>query len=195
MNRGLIVFLVLFCCSCIKIGSDPKPARYYLLQPLADAQTFQLPKKLKITLQPIDFPSYIDRPQVVSNSDQNQIHIADFDRWAEPLRDNLSRILQENLARQLPNAVISTLPWPASEANAISVKLTVIKFDGTLGANTNVQVRWTISKNQQHLHQGKLTAKIPIGNDYPDLAQGLNQALDRLSVELARSIAEQYAKN
>ena len=34
---------------------------------------------------PLDLAGYLDRPQVVIRVDGNRLHLADYDRWGEPL--------------------------------------------------------------------------------------------------------------
>ena len=55
-----------------------------------------------IGVGPITVPKYLDRPQIVTRSGRNQLALGEFDRWAEPLQDNVLRVLAENLAFLIP---------------------------------------------------------------------------------------------
>ena len=60
---------------------------------------------------PIKFPGYLDRQEIVVRSAQNRLMFLSTDRWAEPLQENFSRVLSENLALLLDTDLIIIYPW------------------------------------------------------------------------------------
>ena len=190
--KQLIASLLLLCSACVQLGSDPQPMRYYLLQPNAAAQPVTTPQAVTISLQPIRMPAYLDRPQLTSRNQHRQVIIAPLDRWAEPLQDNFSRVLAENLSRHLVNATVSSERWPTASDAAHSVTMTINSFDGILGEQSRVDIRWQISsadasKPAQH---GHFTQTTPIGNSYMELVTALNNALDQFARQLAQSVSK-----
>ena len=189
--RYLLPTLLLLCSSCIQIGSDPQPMHFYLLESIQEAPNNYSGKTLDISIELINFPDYLDRLQVVTSDNSSGVEFSDSDRWAEPLQDNLIRIIRENLALLLPDADITVSPWENSSNEAIKVKLVVNKFLGELGEQTQVDIRWSISRNAKQKEQGHFTDQQPIGNDYQSLVSGLNAGADNLSLKLAEELAGQ----
>ena len=194
MKHVLSVILLLCCSSCVQLGSDPQPLRYYLLQPNEAAQ--QLPPQANsgVTLEATRIPAYLDRPQLTTYNKQHQVIIAALDRWAEPLEENFNRILKENLSRHLQGVRVTTQARQTTNSDNLRVKLTINSFDGILGGHTSVDIRWMISKDalSEQIKQGRFTDNTPIGGSYSELVQGLNRALDNFSYVLAQELAKSF---
>ncbi len=189
--RYLVSILLLLCTACIQIGSDPHPMRYYLLESMTEAPLSISSKSLNIDLELVDFPDYIDRLQIVSHNDNNGIDFSDIERWAEPLQDNLTRTLRENLALTFPDSTITVSPWQNSTADAIKVKLVINKFLGKFNDQTQIDIRWEIDNGNDQTLRGHFIDQQPIGNSYRDLVVGLNNGINRLSRELAKKLLDQ----
>ena len=56
-------------------------------------------------------PEYLNRENMVFNSEENALFIADSDRWAEPLQKGIQRVLAMNLASLLDTQNIRLHPW------------------------------------------------------------------------------------
>ena len=188
--RYLLSILILLCSSCIQIGSDPQPMHYYLLKSIQEAPNTYSGKDLEINIELVNFPDYLDRLQIVTSNHNSAIEFSDSERWAEPLQDNLIRIIRENLALLLPDASLAVSPWENSSNDAIRVKLVVNRFLGKLGEQTQVDIRWSISRNDKQKTQGHFTDQQPIANDYRSLVSGLNTGTNNLSLKLAEELAE-----
>lgn len=187
--RYLISILLLFCTSCIQIGSNPQPMNHYLLESMPEAVNIYSSKPLNINLDLINFPDYLDRQQIVTRNNNNSIDFSDSERWAEPLQDNLTRTIRENLAMMLPAATISVSPWESSSSDAIKVNLVINKFHGKLGDQTQVDIRWAIDNKSGQTVQNHFIDQQPIGKSYQDLVVGLNTGINNFCLELARELA------
>lgn len=186
------LFLLLSCNACIQLGSEPQPARYYLLTPQEKISSDANGQGTKLSLGPISFPAYLDRPQLVTRNSLNEIVVAEFDRWAEPLQDNLLRVLKENLSRNLDGISISDYPWQPNQGHGLSLQLTINQFDGVIGQRTVVDVRWLLLRpnNSKELDRGHFVSRLLIGNSHEELVAGLNESLNQLSHQIAQAIAE-----
>ena len=194
MTKTLMVSLLLLCSACIQLGSDPLPMRHYLLQPNAEAKPVPLKSAVEITLGQLQFPAYLDRLQVTTHDDQHQVHIASLDRWSEPLEESFTRVLTENLARHLQDGREESPGQQGHEKEHFLVKLLINSFDGILGQQTSVDIRWSIVRvgMKELVQQGHFVEKMPIGNNYVELVQGLNNALNNFSQTLALRVAESH---
>ena len=73
-----------------------RPTEFYLLTPLPAA--VEAEKDLTIGVGPLTLVDYLDRPQIVTREKANKVLLNEFHQWAEPLKDNLLRILAMNLS-------------------------------------------------------------------------------------------------
>lgn len=189
MMRYLLFALLLLCTACIQIGSDLGPMHYYMLESMPEVDNSYSNKTLTIALELVDFPDYLDRPQIVTRNGNNAIKFTDSERWAEPVQDNLMRIIRENLALTIPAINISVSPWESPSDNATKVKLVVNSFLGKLDGHTTIDIRWVIDNGLDQPIQGHYTDQQPIGNNYQDLVVGLNKGINKFCLELAKKLA------
>ncbi len=185
--------LLLICSACIQLGNTPQPARYYLLAPQESNEQRITAENLTLALGPIFFPPYLDRPQLVTRNNRNEIVVAEFDRWAEPLQDNLMRVLKENLSRNLQGISVSDYPWQPTNEQGFALQLILNQFDGVLGQHTVVDIRWSLQNplNNQELDRGHFVSRLEIGNSHQELVTSLNKSLNQFSYQIAKAVAKQ----
>jgi len=187
--RYFLILLLLFCSSCIQLLDDPQPIRYYLLESLPQEADICSHKTLAINLQLTNFPIYIDRHQIITRGSNNTIKFSNLDRWAEPLQENILQTVRENLRIMLPEAEIAIGPWENSTKDAIKTKIMINRFSGKLGDHTDVDIRWTIERENEEIRQGHLIDRQPVGDTYQELVAGLNVGINNLSLQLAKDLA------
>lgn len=191
MRLVIVVILLLSSSACIQLGSEPQPQHYYLLTPRAEVSgSNQTPRDL--IFDQIEFPSYLDRPQLVTRSLQNELEISARDRWGEPLQDNLMRVLKENLQRRMSGLRISSYPWQPTAEGGLLLHLTVNQFDGILGRQANVDIRWSLTEtaSDELVYQSHYIARLPIGNSSAELVAGLSKAVNQLSAEISQELTQ-----
>ncbi|MFO7578300.1 MAG: PqiC family protein [Pelovirga sp.] len=182
--------LLLFCSACIQIGTPPQPVRYFLLEEIANEVDIYPDFTSTITIEVVEFPEYLTRPQVVSQGRKNRIHFSDAQRWAMPLDDNISAVVRQNLIRMLPEAQVTISPWQNLRPAQYRVELLVSRFSGEPGGLTDILIRWRIFHEDGTTVEGRLLNRELLGEDYEDLVSGLNHAIDLLSSALATALAE-----
>ncbi len=90
-----------------------KPPQLYVLNPLPcikSAKNTQF-SSLKIGIDAIKIPEYLQKPEIVLQCNTNQVKLAQNHEWAENLDKNILRIFQGNLMTPLPGAVVEVSPW------------------------------------------------------------------------------------
>jgi uncharacterized lipoprotein YmbA len=166
------------------------PSRFYMLNSLAASETAAAtaaPQGPVIGVGPITLPKYLDRPQLVTRTGGNQLALAEFDRWAEPLQDNVSRVLAENLARLIPTDQVLRHAWPRGTTLDYQVTLEVLYFDGWLGGESRLLARWSILDDAEApLMSQRAFLHTPSGGSE---AEALVAAMSRLLEWLSRDLA------
>ncbi len=133
------VLLVLSAC-----GGSPK-SHIYLLKTVEPVQAkFVTQKPLRIYLQPVHFPDYLDRPQMVLRQDAVTLDIEEFQRWGEPLNTSFKRVLRENLEMRLSLAtVLNKKIFRAMEFD-YQLAIDVSRFDTNVQQQAILQLHWAI---------------------------------------------------
>ena len=166
------------------------PTRLYILAP-AEMAAVATPGALTVGLGPVGLAGYLDRPQIVTRPAADKIDIGEFDQWGEPLRDGISRVLAEDLARQMPSARISIFPWRGLEPIRYQVVMDVTRFDGPAGGDLALEARWRILDGAGKEIAVKATrlSEPTGGAGYSATVSAMSRALAALSRDIARALA------
>jgi uncharacterized protein len=146
---GWVCLLVCFVpAGCSFLEARPDPSRYFALASLPRtgqrAQDAAGTNALVLGIGPIKFPGYLDRQQIVTRISQNRFAVAENDRWAEPLEENFSRVLSQNLAILLHTDRMVTYPWERSQQPTYQVQVEVLRFEPNAEQIVELWARWNI---------------------------------------------------
>jgi uncharacterized protein len=151
-KRLLICLLVCFVpAGCFSLDPKPDPSRFYALtslpRPAQRAQEAAGANALALGIGPIKFPGYLDRQQLVTRVSQNRFAVAENDRWAEPLEENFSRVLSQNLSILLQTDRIVAFPWERNQRPTYQVQVEVLRFEPNAEQLVELWARWSILDN------------------------------------------------
>ena len=183
---ALVLVSAMLAAGCL--GGNA-PTRFYVLAP--GEMTAVTAPALAVGLGPIGLAGYLDRPQIVTRPAADKIDLGEFDQWGEPLRDGVSRVLAEDLARQMPSAKISVFPWRGLEQIRYQVVVNVTRLDGPSGGDLTLEARWRILDNAGKEMTAKTTRiSEPTGAaGYSPTVSAMSRALAALSREIAQALA------
>ena len=175
--------------------SSTPPVAFYTLNPISDMQkktnTAATDQKLAIGVGPVEIPTILDRPQIVTRTGQNRLAMDEFHRWAGPLDEDFARVVAENISILLPTDHVAVYPWGADFKPRYQVAMNVSYFEGRLGENIRLEVFWRISdpKKQKKLIEKKSVIKEPLpAKNYEALVAAKSRALVTLSTEIVENI-------
>ena len=94
---------------------------------------------------PSEIPEYLNRNGLVYNRDGNQLHIAAYERWAEPVANGVERVISLNLAIMLNTENVQTFPWYRSEEPDYGIQVTVIALDAN-DTQATLVAEWVVQK-------------------------------------------------
>ena len=187
----------MFCAWVVVISGcgHTQPARFYLLQSMPgmekDKQAATTGQSLSICVGPVMLPKYLDRPQIVTTTKTSELKLAEFDRWAEPLRENFSRVLTEDLSKGLGTDRVTVFPRESAASSDYQIIVTVIRVDGELGGNAELSARWSVfgDGGKKELLTRKSDLSEPTGTQgYDALVSAQSRAIVRLSKKIAGAI-------
>jgi uncharacterized lipoprotein YmbA len=133
---------------CLDLGKGTtQTTRLYVLSPLTTAEapvTTLQDGDIALGVGPLNLPSYLKRPQVVTRIEDNEIVAADFANWAEPLDRSFQRVLAENLSLLLGTDAVYPHPWRRTLRPTYRLQLEVIRFDANPAGDAVLSVRWEV---------------------------------------------------
>ena len=185
---GVILLNILGC-------GTSQPSHFYLLRAISPTSSSDLsevkPSNLSVGLGPVTLPKYLDRPQIVTQSGTHEVELADFHKWAEPLSDNVSHVLTENLSALLSTDRILQYPWSSSIPVDYQIVVDVSQFDGTMGGEAVLVARWSLWGNaEKELFMQKTSrfSEVLRSGEYEELVETMSRMLASLSGEIADAI-------
>src|SRR5512136_978394 len=190
---GFVVgVLVLVLSGC---ASTP-PTRFFILSPIAGSERMGArmgERCFAIGIGPVKIPEYLNQPEIVTRITQNEVRVDEFAKWAEPLENNISRALAENLRSLLCIRTIAIFPWRGGTAVDYRIDVHVVQMDGTLGENAFLDVSWSIADGTDRKKPPLLTKRSTYkestrGGDYGVFVSAQSRNLARLSREIAETI-------
>ena len=185
---GVMTVWVLNLWGCV----NTQPTHFYLLRAMDSSTNSVLLETKKsgvsLGLGPISFPKYLDRPHIVTRISSHEIDLAEFHKWAEPLKENVANVLDENLSALLSTDRIVQYPWQRSNLPDYQLSLDVIQLDGKKHQEAMLKVRWTlVADDGKRLLQKKTSqfSEILRGSEYEDLVEAMSRMLASFSQEIA----------
>jgi uncharacterized protein len=191
----LALVVVPLGASLIVGGCASQPSRFYLLSAVPNTEMASLEMSGQqgptIGVGPVTLPRYVDRPQIVTRTSPYELKVAEFDRWAEALDTNFTRVLAENLSILLPTARVVMSPWPRAIPIDYQVTVDVTHFLSQIGGDSLLIADWTLFKGegQDALTSGRSRfSASPGGQDYAAIVAAMSQTVASLSREIATAV-------
>lgn len=171
-------------------ATTPSPTFYQLEEP-AKHQLSGLDRGLGIGVGPINVAAYLDRSQIVTWKTDHQLELSEFNRWSEPLKDSILRVIAVNLSNMLETTRVYGLPHKGKAIPLdFRVEIDIPRFDGRLGGDAFLLARWTLYGRDENA----LLTKVSIitepsgGEGYDKLIAAQNRALQTLSREIVDAV-------
>lgn len=149
-KNGLIIVVLMLIAGafygCVNLGKGTERLpRLYLLSAMAsvpETASVIADRDIAIGIGPLAFPEYLNRPQIVTRMNGRELQAAPFANWAEPLQQNVMRVLTDNLTILAQTEAVYSYPWPAGLAPLYQLQMEVSRFDADRSGEAVLAVRW-----------------------------------------------------
>ena len=187
------VAFILVLGGCLGGGSQTPPTRYFVLNSLHTAENKKQPvtelKGAIVVVGPLTLTQVLDRPQILIRQSNNEIRVSDLDRWAEPLQENLIRVVVDNLSVLLSSGSVIRFPPARTIPVTYQIIIEVTRFDGNPKEQVMLRARWTILGDKGDtvlLEQESVLNELSNGDTTAEMVS----AQSRLVAKFSRDIAE-----
>ena len=170
------------------LPSESAPTYYYLLDPIEPAAERGAGGAVRLALEPVEIPGYLDRQALVTRGTSNELEVASFHQWAEPLNANVTRVLAENLRLLLEQTDVVQLPSRIAGFNA-ELQVELVRFERAADGPVTLVARWVVldGRSQQELASRRAVVTQSLDGDGPEATVA---AMDRALAQLSRRIAD-----
>lgn len=191
----MIITLLLAGC-----GTSP-PAKFYTLMPVVaqrpPEKVVETDKYTPIGIGPVEIPEYLDRPEIVTRAEQNQLILSEFNLWGGVLKADINRVLLENISALLAGDGIPIITWKTANSEVHKVPVLISRFDGSLNDGIALKATWAVLEKEgkvfEFFRESNIT--IPVkGSSYGSVVTAMSEALGELSKEIATGIKSAVKK-
>jgi uncharacterized lipoprotein YmbA len=185
--------------SCAFLQPRADPTRFYVLtvgQAAPAAVTEVDVRRWRVGLKAVEVPAYLQTRFMVVRTGTNEIHFAEFDRWAEPLDGGISRVLKDSLSSSR-NVESVALDSHGEDTLDYEFKIRILACEGTRGEHGADSLRFamtwelrSVGTNSEVMKHGAFAASPAVwdGNDYGRLALGLSDAIAAAGTAIATDL-------
>jgi uncharacterized lipoprotein YmbA len=161
-------------------GSSP-PVRYYSLEAL-DARYSGVSEVVSgLGVGPLRMPDYLSRSRIVTRRGNAELLVDDFNRWAEPVDDEVHRIVAANLDGLLDDMVVVAFPFNHYARLAGQVVGRVDRFDTDQDGRVVLLVQWGVRKPDAEFivapRRARYEAQAGNSGDYNAIATAMTEVL------------------
>lgn len=195
-----ILAVVLVGCSSL-LAPIPDKSRFFMLTPFTPGEARSPAAQsatsfLILGLGPVKFPAYLDRTEMVTQVESNRMEVSETNHWAEPLKNNFTTVLGQNLSTLLGAAQIVHFPWYSTAHLDYQLATEVARFDCDAQGSAHLIAQWTIENptTKKVLDRGESNLTASGASDAEQSAAALSRVLADFSRQLAIAIGQVNAQ-
>ena len=187
-RRVTIVCLAALLAGCAVLSPKPDRSRFFMLTPIAETPGAGGDASRTVGVGPLSFPRYLDRPEMVTRIDTNEIRPAPFDYWAGSLPRQFESVLAKDLQILLGGGPVQTYPWYVDRAPELVLEAEIHRFERAAGGQVHLAADWRLRKgaSQEILYRASSVLSGPAPDADP---QATAAALSALVGDLSRAVA------
>jgi len=178
--RALLLLLLVAGCS-----SQPPQTSTYLLRADDDTRSGYRAPARDIAFGKLEIARYIDQPGLVLKTGTDEVHVARYHQWAEPLRASLEGLLQAEISRQLGQDIRFQPDGPVGTR----IDVIVDQLHGNADGEAELVADWRLRRVEGGDEVHRFVGSQPLERDgYDALVAAQRQLLLRLATAITASV-------
>jgi uncharacterized lipoprotein YmbA len=158
------------------------------------AKTASKIPEYRVAIGPATIPEALDRQQIVLSIAPNRYVISDNERWSEPLKREIPRVIAEAVGQRLPRAQVAAHVQYGGQGADYQVLIDVIRFESVPGKSITLEASWSIrNRAGERLSEARsvFIEQVNVPGIFP-LLTAHTKALEKLGQEIAASLDSLY---
>ena len=192
--RLVLILVVSATVGCALPRGRSEPASFFTLTPTEtlDGAAGE-PTKEVLGLGPVAIPGYLDRPQLVTRVAANEVRLAEFARWGEPIREGIVRVLRQDLMAASAARAVIVYPWTSAAPVDLAVAVDVLRFEPDARGDAELVARWGLRQVPRGrvllARESRIVERAENGGTGAAVA-ALSRTLGSLAREIAAAVRE-----
>jgi uncharacterized lipoprotein YmbA len=196
--RALVVVLSFTLLAQAGCAGRSRSASFYVLSPVVGSELSpeNIPGRgsnISVGISPVSLPKYLRRQQIVTRTGSNELYLAEYDRWAGKIEEDIGRVIAENLGNLLAadRVFVSSAMEPIEPDYTLEIDIS--RFDGRMGGDIELTARWAIfARGGKGLSDFRTSHIVEParGDGYAEMVAAQSRALAAFSRGLAEAIKE-----
>jgi uncharacterized lipoprotein YmbA len=135
----------------------------------------------------VGVPESVDRPQLIVQRG-GSIELVDSERWAEPLKRAIPRLLAADLMQRLDGVTVWSMPGTGPTRPDARISVEINRFESLLGKESAIEALWLIRAGGVE-RSGRTVAQTPASsNGYDALVAAHRAGLLQVSRDIAQAL-------
>lgn len=197
MHKHVIAACALTLAVALATGcSSVPPTRYYVVTAVDEkAAAFSAPGP-GVVVAGVRLPPYLERPQLVTRSGDNELQVEEFHQWGGNLAKDLTRVLAENLSQLLRSDAVVAAPHTLRARPDYRVEVEVLRFERAADARVHLTAKWRLLRGADGAPLAGPTTTLaseplPASPAFDPTVAAMSRTYGELSRAIAQAIARQ----
>lgn len=198
--RSPLIAAAIAALALLAACSSAPATRLYTLDAVIEAPSATpqaATKPLTLVVTDVRLPQYLDRSQIVTRGGDHRLRIAEFDQWGGNLRDEMMRVLAENLGRLLPGDRVIAAPSPVPLQPDYRLALELHRFELDADGRVRLAGRWWLTRGSDGApvaaHDVSFTGAAVGGGSYEAVVGAMSAVYGELAQAIARGLPTRQA--
>lgn len=146
-NRNALLWVLVVPAMIVVgcLGGGPV-TQFYTLGAVESDELLPVARRpeLGLAVGPLEFPRYLDRPEIVTRDGTHRLALSNANRWAGSLRTDVLRVVADDLGQLLATPRVVAFPNEPTFRLDYRVLLDFREFEGVPGDSVVLRARWTV---------------------------------------------------
>ena len=194
ISKAQCQWLALIAAAAIAGGcTTTREPRYYLMSPIAPAQSGGKALDLALGVGPLQLADYLERANIVTRESASRVRVAPDHKWGATLDSHLAELLAEDLRTRLGLSGVHVYPWQPGTRLDYQLTVDVSRFiheDDVVYLDARWQLRGRASGA---ILEGFSRIEEAAAADYDEVVNGMSRAVGRLADDIAVRLRQKTA--
>ncbi len=187
-------FAAVVCLALLGACTSAPVTRYYVLSATPATPVHAGTKTVSVVVAEVALPQYLDRSQIVVRGSGHRVLVIENELWAGNLREDMTRVLVENLASLLGSQHIIAAPHQLRMQPDFRVGLEILRFERGASGQVELSARWWLTRGSDgsvvaSRVEARSGAPLPVDAGYDAVVGSMSAVYGELAQAIAGSIA------